>query len=300
MYLNRFTDVILDRLPRQKWNSLSRFISSLTIPCIGSPIRFRTRGFTLREYDLESTPGVIIEQYFKFCYPPDEIRNPEEEFEIDKQYLPSAQTFIVTRDSDQKIVGCLQLVYRSEKVKLPVEFARIFKNESGRCESSNVLDSLPAGKKTEFYRCRKGKDLTGAESAIVVPMLFKAGFIKTIQEKVDYCLLSYYKENSMLRNLYTRKLAFKPSGISIKYPGCDKEWELLYLPTAFLYNDFASLSKTHFYLVTYFRNNFKIHEQRSSDYPKKQTQRPSILFLDIASSMRKKELSFKQSKQVTI
>lgn len=300
MYLNRFTDVILDRLPRQKWNSLSRFISSLTIPCIGSPIRFRTRGFTLREYDLESTPGVIIEQYFKFCYPPDEIRNPEEEFEIDKQYLPSAQTFIVTRDSDQKIVGCLQLVYRSEKVKLPVEFARIFKNESGRCESSNVLDSLPAGKKTEFYRCRKGKDLTGAESAIVVPMLFKAGFIKTIQEKVDYCLLSYYKENSMLRNLYTRKLAFKPSGISIKYAGCDKEWELLLLPTTFVYNDFASVSKTHFYLMTYFRSNLKINEQVISNYPKKQTQKSSVLILDSVVEIKKRNNSVKSKNEVKV
>ncbi|NLP01571.1 MAG: hypothetical protein GX089_03680 [Fibrobacter sp.] len=300
MYLNRFTDVILDRLPRQKWNSLSRFISSLTIPCIGSPIRFRTRGFTLREYDLESTPGVIIEQYFKFCYPPDEIRNPEEEFEIDKQYLPSAQTFIVTRDSDQKIVGCLQLVYRSEKVKLPVEFARIFKNESGRCESSNVLDSLPAGKKTEFYRCRKGKDLTGAESAIVVPMLFKAGFIKTIQEKVDYCLLSYYKENSMLRNLYTRKLAFKPSGISIKYARCDKEWELLLLPTTFVYNDFASVSKTHFYLMTYFRSNLKINEQVISNYPKKQTQKSSVLILDSVVEIKKRNNSVKSKNEVKV
>ena len=128
-----FTDKILERLPRDKWNSFSLFISSLSFPFIGSPIRFSYRGFTIKEYDLSSAPEGLIREYFKFCYPADEIKNPEREFEIDRQYWPSAQTFIVTRNNESKIAGCMQLVHKNDKINLPVECSRKSRN-GGTCE----------------------------------------------------------------------------------------------------------------------------------------------------------------------
>ncbi len=281
-----FTDKILERLPRDKWNSFSLFISSLSFPFIGSPIRFSYRGFTIKEYDLSSAPEGLIREYFKFCYPADEIKNPEREFEIDRQYWPSAQTFIVTRNNESKIAGCMQLVHKNDKINLPVECSRKSRN-GGTCEV-DLPGHFHGSNFVEFYRCRKSMELTGAESAVVVPMLFKAGFAKTIQMNNDYCMLSYDSNNRMLRNLYLRKLAFKESGITIKYPGCDKEWDLLYVPTHFWYNEAASISKTHFYMITSFRNNLKIRQaqirKKTDNFQSKET----VIFAEVLKGKRKK------------
>ena len=199
MYLNRFTDVILDRLPRQKWNSLSRFISSLTIPCIGSPIRFRTRGFTLREYDLESTPGVIIEQYFKFCYPPDEIRN---RVCIDK-HAPDIH-------SDQRRQKSWDNWFTDRKGETPVSCPD-FKNESGDVVAT--FWTLPAGKQLPL----QGEGLTGPN----LQLWSLCSLNRVYQDysgKVDYCLLSYYKENSILEIYMKTHL----SPVNIYQAGCVK------------------------------------------------------------------------------
>ncbi|NLG18536.1 MAG: hypothetical protein GX556_14475 [Fibrobacter sp.] len=282
-----YIDMILESLPRKKWNSFSLLISYLTFPYIGSPIRFSFRGFTIKEYDLTSAPEEIVREYFKFCYPSDEIEEPEREFDIDRQYWPSAQTFIVTRNSDGKIAGCMQLVHKTGKINLPVECSR--KSCNGGSGEVDLQGFFKGNNLVEFYRCRRSMELTGAESAVVVPMLFKAGFAKTIQKKNDYCMLSYDSKNSMLRNLYLRKLAFKECGVSIKYPGCDKEWDLLYVPTHFWYNEFASISKTHFSLITYFRKNLKFQRTPARDKSEEYQLKLPVIFAEVLKGTENKK-----------
>ncbi len=277
MQQHTLVDPILDRLPRNHWNSFSRLLSFFTVPTIGSPVEFWCKGFTLKEYDLQTAPEMVLHQYFLFCYPAGEIEDPHGEFEIDKQYFSSAFTFIITRDSDNTIVGCIQLIARNETVKLPVEYSVVEGEKKGCHSKQRVLELLPNGNYAEIYRCRKAPSLTGEESVIVVPMLFKAALAKLFQTNIDYSILSFDKSNVSLRNLYCRKLAFKRSGISVLYPEQDKKWEVLYIPTLFFIEEFASVSKTHFKLITYFRSNLK---KRGSKNNYSTTDRVSLSLVD--------------------
>ncbi len=258
MFGNKFINSVLNRLPRKYWNNLNRAIAFFSPRTIGSPIKFSFRGFTLKEYDLRKVDNGLLQAYLDFCYPADELPDREHEIEIDKQYWPSTSTFIVTRDSDMRIVGCMQYVLKTPGVKLPVECAQVVPEFGGIHAGSELLDRLPRGSFAEFYRCRRAMNINYTEANVVLPILFKAGLAKTFQTKTDFCLLSFDKENRHLKRLYKEKLAFDECKINVIYNSCPKKWELLYVSSRFWNKEFAALSKGHFSLMLFFRNNLQI------------------------------------------
>jgi hypothetical protein len=262
MFENKVIDSVLKRLPRKYWNTLNLAITFFSPRTIGSPIKFSFRGFTLKEYDLRKVDSEFLKAYFDFCYPVDELPNREQEIEIeiDKQYWPSTSTFIVTRDDDMRIVGCMQYVLKTPEVKLPVEYAQVVPEFDQDHVNSEVLDVLPRGTFAEFYRCRRAMDINYSEAMAVLPMLFKAGLAKTFQTKTDFCLLSFDNENRHLKRLYKEKLAFKECKINLTYNSCPKKWELLYVPSWFWNKKFAALSKGHFSLMLFFRKNLTLQK----------------------------------------
>jgi hypothetical protein len=265
MFENKVIDSVLDWLPRRYWNTLNRTIAFFSPRTIGSPIKFSFRGFTLREYDLRNVDSGFLKKYFDFCYPADELQDREQEIEIDKQYWPSSSTFIVTRDSDSRIVGCLQYVIKTPEVKLPVEYAQVVPEFGATCYNSEPLDELPRGRIAEFYRCRRAMDISYTEAMIVLPMLLKAGIAKAFQTKTDFCLLSFDKENRYLKRLYKDKLDFKECKVNLTYNSCPKKWELLYASSRHWDKESAATSKGHFYLMLFFRNNLKLQTAGMKD-----------------------------------
>lgn len=258
MFENKVLNSVLNRLPRKYWNTLNLAITFFSPRTIGSPIKFSFRGFTLKEYDLRKVDNGFLKAYLDFCYPADELPEREHEIEIDKQYWPSTSTFIVTRDSDMRIVGCMQYVLKTPEVKLPVEYAQVVPEVGEAHVDSKPLDELPRGSFAEFYRCRRAMDINYSESMVVLPMLLKAGIAKAFQTKTDFCLLSFDKENRHLKRLYKEKLDFKECNTNLLYNSCPKKWELLYASSRHWDKESAATSKGHFYLMLFFRNNLKL------------------------------------------
>jgi len=262
MFENKVIDSVLKRLPRKYWNTLNRTIAFFSPRTIGSPIKFQFRGFTLKEYDLRKVDSGFLKAYLDFCYPVDELPDREHEIEIDKQYWPSASTFIVTRDSDSRVVGSLQYIIKTPEVKLPVEYAQVVPEFGETSCSSEPLDVLPRGTFAEFYRYRRAMDIKYSESMVILPMLYKAGIAKAFQTGTDFCLLSFDNENRHLKRLYKEKLDFIEPKINLTYNSCPKKWELLYASSHRWDKETAATSKTHFYMVLFSRKNLKIQTVR--------------------------------------
>jgi hypothetical protein len=258
VFENKVINSVLNRLPRKYWNTLNLAITFFSPRTIGSPIKFSFRGFTLKEYDLRNIDDKLLKAYLDFCYPADELPNREHDIEIDKQYWLSTSTFIVTRNSDMRIVGCMQYVLKTPGVKLPVEYAQVVSEAGETHINSKPLDELPKGSLAEFYRCRRAMDINYSESMIVLPMLLKAGIAKAFQTKTDFCVLSFDKENRHLKRLYKEKLDFVECNVSLTYNSCPKKWELLYASSRHWDKESAAASKGHFYLMLFFRNNLKL------------------------------------------
>ncbi len=280
MLSNKFVNCLLDHTPQRYWNTLSNVISRLSLPTIGSPIRFRYQGFTLEEYAGENLTGEALEKFIAFTYPPG-MPDREREIELDSQYWPFASTFLIS-DSTGEVVGCIQFVMKRTHNRLPVEF--------GIAGSSAADDRfrLQQTRSSEIYRCKRAESLKGSAAFSVVNMMFKAVNAKAVQTETVISCISYDSRNRLLRNLYKRKLAFDDSGLNLSY-GTEDKWRLLYKDWPKHERTFASLSKSHFYLQTFWREGLKkknltsAHKQTASA---NKSSRHQILFAQVLTSRK--------------
>jgi hypothetical protein len=283
MFENKYINLILDRLPKKYWNNFSRFIAFFSLRTIGSPIEFSYSEFTLREYDLLKTDETFLNKFLDFCYPADEIPDREKEIQIDKQYWPATSTYIITRNGDEKIVGCIQAIEKTDEIKLPVEYSSV--KEQLICDSdSGWKTEVPHGRMSEIYRCRKAADVIGKDAVIVISMLFKAIWAMSVNKSMDYSVLSFNSSNHQLHKMYTRKLNFKDSGIEVQYSGSPNMWKLLFCKWTDQEENYSSISKAHFHLLTWFRSGMilerSVVQEAQYDHPLI-TEEETILFANV-------------------
>jgi hypothetical protein len=263
-------NAILPKIPQKKWNELSSLYTFFTLPTIGSPINFCFKQFHLIEYTTTRMPPDVFKAYLDFCYPED---LPDREMEIDRDrnnYWEETSTFLVYRN--QEIVGCVQIVPRTPTQKLPVEYASIRKPD-GSLTSFNLASLLPSNNVTEIYRCRRSFNLNRMEAINVLLMLYKALWAKVIQLGTLYTCISFDSAKNDLKSLYVKKIAFYDPDIALQFGSCPKKWSLLIKDWAEHEHSFATISKSHFYLQTWFRSSLKKKHLR---LPKQQLKKPVI------------------------
>lgn len=254
MLNNPLLDALLKKLPQNRWNDLSSFYTFFTLPTIGSPIAFRYKDFHLQEYFTTEMPQPVFEVFLMFCYPAD-ISNRREEIECDRlNYWQKTSTFLVYKDT--QIVGCVQIVPKTETQNLPVEYASVV-NTDGTLKKVNIAELIPTGNVTEIYRCRRSFDLNRIEAINVLIMLYKAVWAKVIQLGTAYTCISFDGSKNDYKSLYLKKLAFNDPKMTIIFGDNQKKWNLLIKDWAKHELSFATLSKSHFYLQTWFRTSLK-------------------------------------------
>ena len=278
--------LLLDIIPKNRWNMLSNIFSRFSIPHIKSPIKFSHKGFYLKEYSIENMNKELKEKFLLFCYPAD-MHNREKEIKLDHIYWNYASTFIVFNQS-KEIVGCLQFVRKTANNKIPVEYAYVSDVTDDLKTSYDIYSNSPDGRSAEIYRCRRSFELKGIEAINIVYMLFKAAWSKVVQTGTEYVYITYNLENRELRNLYSRKLYFQNPGINVQFGNTPQKWGLLIKDCRLHEEKFASLSKAHFILQTWFRKNNK---KKNLIIPKTHTvpasiisEKDTILFTEIVQS----------------
>lgn len=252
MFENKITNILLDIIPQNHWNTLSNLLCRLAPNTIGSPIQFSLGNFTLQEFLIPRMDNALKEQFLQFCYPAD-LPDRENEIKLDQQYWNDAATFIVS-DQNSEIAGCLQFIPKTATNKIPVEYARVVDAP----DSDNAVNPAPpSGTFAEIYRCRRSNALKGEHIIGILTMLFKAMWIKTVQTNTEYVYITYDRNDRELRNLYLRKLFFQNPGITVTFGNCHKLWNLLYKDCLLNEQTYATLSRSQFYLQTWVRKNCK-------------------------------------------
>ena len=253
--VHRYIMPILRCIPKGMWNEFSSLCASFAARTIGSPIRFYHKQFLLEEYPTCSLPDDLLQKFLTFCYPSD---LPDRQRQIDcdrKLYWQNSATLLVF-DRAGVIVGCIQIVFGSDKQKLPVEYARIA-TEEGTLKPFDIRQFIPSGNITEIYRCRRSFDLNRMEAIHVLMMLFKAVWAKTIQCNTAYSCISFDPAKNDLRHMYISKLSFTDPGISLTFGDDSKRWSLLVKDWASNETQYAAESTTHFYIQTWARMGLK-------------------------------------------
>jgi hypothetical protein len=247
-------NALLQRFPQKTWNLLSSLYTFFTLPTIGSPISFKYDGFRLVEYVTTCMPPSIHQEFLSFCYPSD-MPDRETEIECDRRnYWEGTSTFLVYKGPE--IVGCVQIIPKTVSQKLPVEYARIQKND-GSLEEFEIASLLPDDNVTEIYRCRRSFDLNRMEAINVLLMLYKAIWAKVIQLGTAYTCISFDSSKQVLKSLYVKKIAFTDPGITLFFGSNPKKWNLLIKDWAEHERSYATISKSHFFLQTWFRSSLK-------------------------------------------
>ncbi|MBN1575991.1 MAG: hypothetical protein JW913_05525 [Chitinispirillaceae bacterium] len=254
MFNNPLLNALLQKLPQNTWNELSNFYTFFTLPTIGSPIAFRFKKFHLQEYTTTEMPQSVLTAFLRFCFPTD-MSNRQEEIDCDKlNYREKTSTFLVYKDT--QIVGCVQIVPKTETQSLPVEFASI-ESPDGLLSKFNIFVIIPNNNVMEIYRCRRSFDLGRIEAINVLLMLYKAVWAKVIQLGTAYTCISFDSSKKDLRSLYLNKLAFIDPNITLIFGDNRMKWNLLIKDWKKHELFFATLSKSHFYIQTWFRMSLK-------------------------------------------
>lgn len=261
--MSRFLDIALKYIPQQQWGLLSDFLASLSLQRIGNPIAFKYKELYLQEYQTNAIPKPVFEKFLDFCYPVD-IPDRLQQIKLDqKLYWGSTTTFIIFKNDF--IVGCIQIINRTNSVKLPVEYAiqdqkRNFKIESFIPLNSNI---------TEIYRNRRSFNLTKSEVLQVMLMLFKAIWAKTVQLNTDYSVISFDSSKRDLHHLYCNKLDFYDPHIALTFDSCPIQWSLLVKDWALHEKLYVNKDRKKFYMQTWFKSGLKckhLHLTRKLDY----------------------------------
>lgn len=199
-------------------------------------------------------PRPVFENFLRFCYPAD-IPDREKEIECDRHnYWEQTSTFLVYKGSE--IVGCVQIVPKTETQNLPVEYATIcYKN--GSTARLRLSELVPNNNVTEIYRCRRSFDLNRMEAITVLMILYKAIWAKVIQMGTAYTCISFDRSKKDLKSLYVNKIAFTDPAIVLRFGSDPKQWNLLLKDWAEHEHSFATISKSHFYLQTWCRTSLR-------------------------------------------
>ncbi|OGJ87731.1 MAG: hypothetical protein A2268_02430 [Candidatus Raymondbacteria bacterium RifOxyA12_full_50_37] len=254
-------DRILSRVHKNHWNTISYFSSFFTLPRIASPINFDDNcGFTLSEHLIMEMDEELRREFLNFCYPAD-LPHRSQEIAYDRQYWSTAATFIV-RDTGSTIVGCAQYIVKSRKLKLPVEYAVLADGERAGDHFSTGLDVGGDCIVSEIYRLRRSFELGHRAVCVVVNMLFKAIWAKIVQTNTVYSYITCDGDSPELKNMYTKRLFFQDSGHFVRYGQDLKRWRLMRKDCMLHEQKFATLSRTHFQMQTYFRANLKTKRLR--------------------------------------
>jgi hypothetical protein len=230
----------------------------------------------------------LKEKFLAFCYPPD-MQNREKEILLDQQYWKDTAIFIVF-DKTKEIVGSVQFIAKTATNKLPLEYAKIKEDRSTDNQLTGTHYKLSSERCAEIYRCRRSFALDRESSFRVVTSLFKAIWIKTLQTSCEFICLSYDKNNLELKNLYCRKLFFQNTNITLQFDDNSQDWNLLLKYSQIHESIYATLSKSHFYMQTWWKKNSRVQGIRfkPSNYPV-----PATIFSEenaslIASSVKSK------------
>ena len=180
--------------------------------------------------------------------PPDR----QQQIDCDRNlYWKNSVTFLVF-DNEREIVGCVQIIHRSNGGRLPVEYASIA-NPDGSSSAFNLRKFMPGNDVTEIYRCRRSFELNKLEAINVLLMLFKAIWIYIVRTKTAYTCISYDIGKPELRHLYINKLAFRDPGIRLVFGDKPQQWCLLFKDWVQHEKEYAGLGKTQFYIQTWCR-----------------------------------------------
>jgi hypothetical protein len=259
MFETKWCNMLLKMVPQKNWNTLSKCIAMFSRRTIGSPVELTYKNFVLKEYQMHTMDEEFKETFLKFCYPAD-LHDRDKEIECDKIYWGADSTFVIFDTNKQnEIVGCAQFIPKTDTIQIPAEYARLADNQY-----FDPVASYNSKKIGEIYRCRRSFDLRLKDSIVVVSMLFKALWAKTIQTKTEYLYITFDLMNRELKNLYTRKLFFQNPETLVHYGNDTKDWQLLYKDCMLHEKKFATLDKSHFYLQTWFRQNLKQKKLRTT------------------------------------
>jgi hypothetical protein len=257
MFENKIISPFLKIIPQSKWNFLSNAFARVSIPTIGSPISFNHGNFILKEFDLLESDELRNKKFLDFCYP-SELVDREKEIEIDRQYWRNASTFAIY-DKNELIKGCAQYIAKKDNSQIPVELTHII-DKSGKAKDISAIfnkNKVQSGSYAEIYRCRRSFDLRSSDAFSVVYMLFKALWAKIIQESAHSIYITFDANNNELYNLYIKRLCFQDPGIIVRFNNSSKSWRLLVKDCLYEEKEMASLSRTHFFMQTWFRKNLK-------------------------------------------
>ena len=261
-------NALLKRFPKQRWNQLSSLYTLFTPPTIGSPITFRYNDLQLIEYTTTEMPPSVFNAFLDFCYPAD-IPGRDKEIDCDREnYWEGTPTFLVYKYSE--IVGCVQVVPKTATQKLPVEYASVLKPD-GTLDRLIISSLIPCDNVTEIYRCRRSFNLNRMEAINVLLMLYKALWAKVIQLGTAYTCISFDSSKGDLKSLYVNKIAFTDPGITLRFGSDGKKWNLLLKDWAEHERSYATISKSHFFLQTWFRSSLRKKHLR---LPKQQPKKP--------------------------
>jgi hypothetical protein len=259
VFKNAIVDFLLRHLPSEQWNNLSSLFTSISWSTIGSPILFTHNNLACVEFPADSIPKPFDVQFLDFCYPVT-LHDRETQIHYDRScYWKNASTLLVL-DETNTILGCVQIVFRTDSDFLPVEYAIISINdkETRPLSIDNILNDKK-GVITEIYRCRRSFSLTKSQTLDVLLMLFKGIWIKIQQSDCTFSLISFDPSQPELKNLYIRKFDFTDPHIALTYGSQLKKWSLLIKDWEEHRKYFASKGKIQFYLQTWGDMNVKKH-----------------------------------------
>lgn len=257
MNLNsKYIDFILEKLNSKYWNIFSLFLSNLTIPIIGTPIKFKgPYGFYLQEFkNIKDIPSEKLSEFMKFRYPKN-MKNRESEIAYNKEYLSYASIFVVfDSKNNHKIIGCVIFLPKIKGKKLPVENGNIVSNDIK--EKFDTFRNSGTYKVAEIYHLKRCPSIERQKISSLVNMLFKAVWNKVIQTDTKFTYLTYKFDLIESRNMYMKKLPFSDINIKISYDSII-QWNVLRDDCVFHDKKLATLSRSQFNLQTYFRLNAK-------------------------------------------
>lgn len=257
---NKVIDLSIKAFKPKYWNFLSYVISSFSKPTIGSPLAFDgPMGLRLQEYlHFDDMPHAVKEEFVDFCYPLD-MPQRQKEIECDLQYLPHASIFLVFYQDT--IAGCAMYIIKKNGNKLPIEYATIVSSEKKE-QKFHVPDNGKGINAVEIYRLRKSFSINNRIAVHVPNMIFKAVWAKSVQIKAMNMYLSCTGNSNQVKNIYQSRLAFEDLQCTVTYDG-KSQWRILKKDNTWHEYKFATLSKRHFLIQTYFRKNL----QNKSLYP---------------------------------
>lgn len=232
-------------MPRNCWNYFSHFLAAFSLPTIGSPIIFSTKELILREETVLSMNAATREQYLNFCYPVS-MPNRDEEIAVDKQYWNRMSILNVYLDC--RIIATVQLIQSETGLDLPVNYAK--------SDDVDIAVWTKSKRSIELYRFRRSFDCASYQGVLALFMIFKAVWAKVIQTKTYTGLLTFDADQTMLMNLYAKRLCFTTAG-SVTYNNSDKKWTVLVKDFHQAEKFFAPINKRAFFLQTWNRSNLK-------------------------------------------